>query len=828
MRLSTKKYNMAMYIEFLTFENDNNEVKEIYSVIFNDIEHTSNYKECLFEDDFQIELEQESFFCDLETTVNLLEKLFLSGKFLFYYMLLENIKEQDPLFYQSFEKNYEIPVVIEAEEIDWLFDDDFIEPEYIIHISLKLYNTIELFFNTKMSFFDFLKHIVNENFAISFLNTSLNKYREAITIYLSKIKNLQKNSSLLIMLIMHLALETFMIDILTVGISDAKRKMNLFWSLFIVSFKYNPYEFIEMTFIKNKGLLYKSLIWFYETLIISKTNEHIIPITLEYITNNEPYRNPLDFHNAFIFANNNINNIKSIFALDFISVLANKDQDLGILYTKHINYFEELIKRNVSVQISLVLISRLIELNYVLDKFSRSKFEHIMSETIKMHKDDSKHELVKLLFINQFLMEITKVNSKYIDSYFKFNSLCNILFIDNQMNDNTTEYSSLFMQLSYSKIKNIYQYELSDNAYNVFKHVDDFINSILDSSLSVAILRILQLDINDLHNIFNDGIFNQCLSGDIISIKHNQEINDYLKIHLYRLSTLSQFYTLKIDIESDDGINEIEHNMTYPIGMERDGIRCYYIYYKLMHQDVVEYENKITSMITAKLDELNLIKEKLIGTKEYDYNREVEEFIKVINDQSDNFFTTNYAANALNRTIEFFGNDILEILKLFSFSYYLSKKYVFVSYEEQIDIDYTTILTGYIKGVEQLMALIVQFSVSKLLTTNKITNVAHSKEMEIDDANWKYNVSAMIMVNYLRNEVIPIHEKINNDNKFKLIFLQKMQNWVTNIRNSKFHQSNVFYVEGQNGVKKDIYETYSIIWNLFVFAYEIFGISEQK
>jgi hypothetical protein len=228
--LDNKLYDISLYLQLLTYKPDYDSNDREFAYLF-DITNNLSLINTDSINDFISREKNLGFYAEFKVVLKILENLFESGKFLFFYELLMDIKKQDKDFISKLQDNFKITLSCKC---DNPFDaDDSYEYEY-----LDLYEGTQTLFYKDIELLDFLCLIISSNFSIDFRTNNHIDLERCLNDYLMIVEKNENSNILLMMMmqIMHLRYQ----NTADFDLEKSKKSYYSFLDKSIINFKLKP------------------------------------------------------------------------------------------------------------------------------------------------------------------------------------------------------------------------------------------------------------------------------------------------------------------------------------------------------------------------------------------------------------------------------------------------------------------------------------------------------------------------------------------------------------------------------------------------------------
>lgn len=293
----------------------------------------------------------------------------------------------------------------------------------------------------------------------------------------------------------------------------------------------------------------------------------------------------------------------------------------------------------------------------------------------------------------------------------------------------------------------------------------------------------------------------------IKSIIYDQE-SKYLEIidlERLKISILKKNVSFEVD---EDGF-EYPDSLLYTL---ETYMNVYYLdYYKYeitekminMYNDIVDYENK--KIIDKYVSELEGISKKSGYKNESTF---IKSAIDKITNKSHRYFGVDIPLSLQRDYIKKLSEKS-EFLRLYATSEFMYKVHIedANSYD---NMELTPIITGLLKGTEQMLKGFIEwYHHSKASFYSDIIIGNQNKNYLISENTWKEKLTIGNLSQHIVLNILPV---ILEDSKLQHLMhkiSRSFQNWNTEIRNSKFHHSNIYAYD--TNLEYIFDESYSIV-----------------
>jgi len=805
--MKPRLYDISLYVKLLNYAPDYN------SYLIDPDDKNDYWDHFLFVhtdsiDDFHKMKAENGFYCDLQKLKIILEKLFISGKFLFFYSLLNNIKIQDPEFANNINEEYQIELSCKCD--DPFTIDDSCNIEY-----LTLNKTIISFFSSNHTLFDFLCLIIKNNYNIDFSITNRKEFRANLIEFFKLIKRINDDNQILLMVIMQIVQLKYESE-KTNNVEIATDNYFMFLDLCINSFMFNPYNLITKTFVFSIEKVFSIYLnYLRSNKYVKKTEVYDGLLSYLMSPNYSDFEvTPIEELSAtdINIKGESYSELKKVFAMDVINLTSFINYEFLEFYYKYKDKLDKNIDKYFYAESSMKIAYKVIEADESLRTPITNFFYQKIEKQVVAFENENKTYVIKLMFFMGVLQNM------YYNKHLTVDEMNQITLIYKWAHkmipieiDNTDYFWTSTIYLGNLYKSNSDDLNKSLNTYDIIYLINEFINNIKDKFNLERLLNIFYVDTEDIYKYFswvnNDEKLNQEYYSNTKSKTDLSEtvLKNLVKAYVIRLRALDLSNT-QDPIYGQYRVNSYDSTIFSPDYVYR--------FYKMKYLDELINEKKINAILEMKLKTLESeLVSKYKG--KYDYEIEISSFYEEISNIDIIRFKDKTNVNNIKLICDFLGTKANEISKLFAFSYYLSQKYIYGNTFHTADIDYTTIITGYIKGIEQLIALIIDKSVNIYDIDIKIYNFNRTKMINIRHSNWIEQVSISVLAEYYFNNILSLVQDIDFNDRFIIEVKDLIHRWIRKVRNSKFHQSNSFFIEGESGIKNEIYMSYKIISHLF-------------
>lgn len=489
------------------------------------------------------------------------------------------------------------------------------------------------------------------------------------------------------------------------------------------------------------------------------------------------------------------------------------------------NVFSDINNQSIKMQrlISIFRLSKSI-INVKYNTFKNNAIDDDQIEYLKFAVDEFEEHMFNLFLENDINWEaignletIFNINSieEIILSYYSskeriehnmISPIKNIIDVRNSIIENFKE----CYKLSYDSFLDDLNKYLKETKYTELKRVliergNEHLFNVINSSYSLYrnsnyvndIVRILvkyQLDEFMKENIeYNDNRTD--MFGEYVGFKGFYFIFDFFNIN--------KQYT--------DMLNKIETNaQRINIFKNKEELSKLDKYIKEI--EFAEERKFIEEKFNQKINDISKF-----YNKKFDYKENWDMFREHLYTYSDVINKKNYSTEIIKSTLDLIIGDNLEVKKVFSNAYFMAKEFIFN--ESSIldnNVELTPYITGYLKGLEQIFTLMIEYFVRHYPSApNKIEKMTNQGYGFVLEENWHQNIGLTKLKDYIVSKMLPILVESNNLSIEIISKLKyRIERWIKDFRNSKLHLSNFFNIDGESGAKSIVFETNTILYNL--------------